>query len=260
LALTVSRYGKVYGALRPYAPSPEQFMTINPPRQPTRPGLPVGSVQERQAGWPELLRAFHRRLLAGFLTHGGPPQPAAVADIAIELGLDPDQALGALAAADLVHRDPASGTIGVAYPFSGRPTSHQVELAGGPTVSAMCALDALGIPQMTRRDAQISATDPVSGQPVTIQAYHGAWRWEPATTVVLVASAAGGVCEAVADCCCPHINFHTDPQHARTYLQAHPGMTGELLGQADAVETAMRIFGGLLDPQPRQAIHDEIAR
>jgi hypothetical protein len=235
-------------------------MTRNRLSQPTRRGLPVGGVQERQAGLPEPLRGFHCRLLAGFLTGGGPPEPATIADLAVELGLDPDQALGALAATDLVHRDPASGTIGVAYPFSGRPTSHQVELAGGPTVSAMCALDALGIPQMTRRDARIRATDPVSGQPVTIQAYHGVWRWEPATTVVLVATAADGVCGAVADRCCPHINFHTQPLHAETYLRAHPGMTGELLGQADAVATARRIFGGLLDPQPRQAIHDNFAR
>jgi alkylmercury lyase-like protein len=156
--------------------------------------------------------------------------------------------MGALAAADLVHRDPASGTISVAYPFSGRPTVHRVELAGGPTVSAMCALDALGIPQMTHRDARIRATDPVSGQPITIESRQGAWQWAPATTVVLVATAAGGVCGAVADCCCPYINFHTDPQHAQAYLHAHPGMTGELLNQADAVATARRMFGGLLDP------------
>ena len=235
-------------------------MTVHASPQPTRPSLPVGSVQERQAGLPEPLRAFHRRLLAGFLTHGGPPQPAALAAIAVELGLDADQALGALAATDLVHRDAASGTIGVAYPFSGRPTLHKVELADGPTVSAMCALDALGIPQMARRDARVSATDPVSGQPVTIDAHHGAWRWQPATTVVLVATAAGGVCGAVADCCCPHVNFHTQPLHARTYLQAHPGMTGELLGQADAVATARCIFGGLLDPQLRQATDDDLER
>jgi alkylmercury lyase-like protein len=235
-------------------------MTVNPRRQPIRRGLPVGSVKERQAGLPEPLRGFHRRLLAGFLAHGGPPERAAVADIAVELGLDPNQALGALAAADLVHRDPANGTISVAYPFSGQPTLHRVELAGGPTVSAMCALDALGIPEMTSRDARVSATDPVSGQPVTVETHHGAWRWEPATTVVLVATAAGGVCGAVADCCCPHINFHTDPQHAQTYLRAHPGMTGELLGQADAVATASRSFGGLLIPQPRQATDDELAR
>jgi Alkylmercury lyase len=241
-----------------FASSPEQLMTVDPLRQLPLRGLPVGSVQERQAGLPEPQRAFHRRLLAGFLTGGGAPEPAAVADIAGELGLDPDQALGALAAADLVHRDAASGTISVAYPFSGRPTSHQVELAGGLIVSAMCALDALGIPQMTRRDARIRATDPVSGQAITVEAHHGAWRWEPAPTVVLVATAAGGVCGAVADCCCPHINFHTDPQHAQTYLQAHPGMTGEPLGQADSVATARRVFGGLLDPQRRQATDDEL--
>jgi hypothetical protein len=235
-------------------------MTVHSSSQPIRRDPLVGSVQERQAGLPEPLRALHRRLLAGFLTDGGPPQPAAVADLTAELGLDPDQALAALAAADLVHRDPASATIRVAYPFSGRPTLHRVELAGGPTVSAMCALDALGIPQMTRRVARIRATDPVSAQPITVKAHDGAWRWEPATTLVLVATAAGGVCGAVADCCCPHINFHTDPKHAQAYLQAHPGMTGELLGQADAVATARRIFGGLLNPQQRQAIDDQLAR
>ena len=36
--------------------------------------------------------------------------------------LDPPTALAALAAADLVHPDPATGTIAVAYPFSRRPT------------------------------------------------------------------------------------------------------------------------------------------
>jgi hypothetical protein len=232
-------------------------MTVDSWPQPTRRGPPIGSVQERQAGLREPLRALHRRLLAGFLTHAGPPEPAAVADLAAELGLDPNPALRALAAADLVHSDPASGTISVAYPFSGRPTSHQVELAGGPTVSAMCALDALGIPQMTRRDARISATDPVSGQPITVEVRHRAWQWEPVTTVVLVATAAGGVCGAIADCCCPHMNFHTDPQQAQTYLRAHPGMTGELLGQADAVATARRSFGGLLDLSAAQAIGDD---
>jgi len=34
-------------------------------------------------------------------------------------------------------------------------------------------------------------------------------------------------------------------------------MTGEVLGQADAVETARRVFGGLLDPSAAQAIGDD---
>jgi hypothetical protein len=36
-------------------------------------------------------------------------------------------ALAALAAIDLVHTDPPTGTVSVAYPFSGRPTP-----TGGP--------------------------------------------------------------------------------------------------------------------------------
>jgi hypothetical protein len=95
-------------------------MPVPSSSQPTRWEPRLGSVQERQAGLPEPLRGFHRRLLAGFLADGGPPGAAAVADLAAELGLDPNRALGDLAGADLVH-DPASRTVNVAYPFSGRP-------------------------------------------------------------------------------------------------------------------------------------------
>ncbi|HZD03199.1 MAG TPA: alkylmercury lyase family protein [Actinomycetes bacterium] len=240
-------------------------MTSNPPPQPAatdalddrlgRLGLPAGTLQERQAGLPGPLREFHRRVLGGFLAHAGPPPGPAVASMAAGLGLDPREALRALAAADLVHTDPTTGQIVVAYPFSGRPTSHRVELAGGPVVAAMCALDALGIPQMTGSDARISSTDPSGGQPVTVALQGEVWQWRRAAMVVLVATAAGGVCAAVADGCCPHINLHPGPQQARAYLQAHQGMTGEVLGQAEAVEVAGRIFGGLLDPQRRQAMN-----
>jgi hypothetical protein len=210
-------------------------------------GLPAGGVKGRQAALPGPLRAFHRRLLGAFLTEAGPPATAVVARLAGEL--EPRAALAALAAADVVHTDPATGMVSVAYPFSGRFTLHRVALAGGPTVQAMCALDALGIPQMTRRDGRISSTDPTSGQPITVEVHSGAWRWQPATTVVLAATttAAGERCRAVADCCCPYINFPADPRDADVYRRTHLGMAGELLDQAEAVEAARRVFGGLLD-------------
>jgi hypothetical protein len=50
-------------------------MTVHPSPRPTRRDPLVESVQERQAGVPEP-RALHRRLLAGFLTDGSPPEPA----------------------------------------------------------------------------------------------------------------------------------------------------------------------------------------
>jgi alkylmercury lyase len=208
------------------------------------PGAGVGG---RQAVLPDPLRVLHQRLLGAFLTGTGPPDAPVAAGLAAELGLDPPAALAALAAADLVHTDPATGSIAVAYPFSGRPTPYRVELAGGPAVFAMCAVDALGIPQMLRRDGQISSVDPTSGQPITVGVHAGAWCFQPATTVLLAGrTAAGDACDTAADWCCPYINFHTDREAADTYRRAHPGMTATLFGQAEAVKAAGQAFGGLL--------------
>jgi hypothetical protein len=210
-------------------------------------------VGGRQALLPDPLRVFHQRLLGAFLTGTGPPDATVVAGLAAELGLDPRAALAALAAADLVHTDPATGSIAVAYPFSGRPTPYRVELAGGPAVFAMCAVDALGIPQMLRRDGRINSVDPTSGQPITVEVHAGVWRFEPATTVVLSGrTAAGDACDTAAEWCCPYLNFHTDPEAADAYRRAHPGMTATVFGQVKAVKAAGRAFGGLLDPSHPQ--------
>jgi hypothetical protein len=215
-----------------------------------RMGLPARGVQDRQAALSGPLQAFHRALLGAFLTEAGPPDLAMVGRLATERQLVPQAALAALTAADLIHTDPAAGRVRVAYPFSSEPTAHWVELADGPTVYAMCALDALGIPQMSRRSGRISSADPSNGQPITIEVDDEGWRWQPTTTVVLVGTVPiGGACLSVADCCCPYINFHASPRHADVYRQAHPAMAAELLGQAETIAAARRIFGGLLHPE-----------
>jgi Alkylmercury lyase len=213
----------------------------------TRLGLSTAGAQDRQAALPGPLQAYHRALLGAFLTNAGLLGRSMADQLAAELELEPQTALAALAATDLVHTDLAAGRVMVAYPFSGAPTPHRVELAHGPTVYAMCALDALGVPQMTRRDGRIRSADPTSGQPITIQIDDHGWHWQPATTVVLAGTATmGEACGSVADCCCPYINFHASPGDADTYRRAHPAITAELLDQADAVAAARRIFGGLL--------------
>jgi Alkylmercury lyase len=210
---------------------------------------PGAGVCQRQAVLPDRLRGFHQRLLGAFVTETGPPDAAVVGRLAAELELDRKAALAALAVIDLVHTDPATDIISVAYPFSGRPTPYRVKLVGGPAVFAMCAIDALGIPQMLGRGAHISSIDPASGQPITVEVHHGVWQFAPPSTVVLDGwTAAGDAGGAVADCCCPHINFHLDRVAADAYRRAHPGMTGRLLGQAQAVQAAGRAFGHLLNP------------
>jgi hypothetical protein len=73
--------------------------------------------------------------------------------------------------------------------------------------------------------------------------------WPTGTgTVVDGRISGGGPAGTVADCCCPHINFHTDQAAADAYRRAHPGMTAMLLDQAEAVQAARKAFGGLLDP------------
>jgi hypothetical protein len=212
-------------------------------------GLSTAGAQDRQAALPGPLQAFHRALLGAFLTNAGLLDRSMAGQLAAELELEPQAALAALAAADLVHIDLAAGHIRVAYPFSGAPTPHRVELADGPTVYAMCALDALGVPQMTRRDGRICSADPTSGRAITVEVDDQGWHWRPVTTVVLAGTASiGDACGSVADCCCPYINFHASPGDADTYRQAHPAITAELLDQADAVAAARRIFGGLLHP------------
>jgi Alkylmercury lyase len=214
-------------------------------------GLPAAGAQGRQTTLPGPLQAFHRALLGAFLTEAGPPDLRRVGWLAADLELEPEAALAALAAADLVHDDPVTGRIRVAYPFSGMATPHRVELAEGPTVYAMCALDALGVPQMTGRDGRIRSTDPTSGQPITVEVDDERWGWEPVTTVVLAGTATvSEACGSVADCCCPYINFHASPAAADTYRQGHPAMAAELLEQAEAVAAARWIFGGLLNPGP----------
>jgi alkylmercury lyase len=57
----------------------------------------------------------------------------------------------------------------------------------------MCAIDALGIPQMTGRDGVIVAADPHSGEPVRVELGAGEWRWSPPATAVLVTRPSPGV-------------------------------------------------------------------
>ena len=210
-------------------------------------GLPARGAKDRQSDLPGPLQDLHRALLGAFLTGAGPPDLSAAGRLAAELHLEPQAALTALATADLAHADPASGRIKVAYPFSAAPTFHRVTLADGPTVHAMCALDALGIPLMTRRSGRINSIDPTSGQPIIVEVDDQGWRWQPTTTVVLAGTTTfSDACGSVADCCCPYINFHASSRSADAYRRQHPAMAAELLGQAEAVEAATRFFGGLL--------------
>jgi hypothetical protein len=202
----------------------------------------------RQAALPAGVRGLHQAVLRHFLANGKAPDQAWIQEQARGLGLDADRAIRQLTATDLVHLG-RSGVVSVAYPFSGVPRGHRVQLEGGPVVWAMCAIDALGIPQMADHDATIIAADPSTGNEVTVEVHAGAQRWTPTTTVVLVAQT--GTSGPSVECTCDHVNFYSHAEHAQTYLDEHPDLTGQVLDQPTAVALAGGVFGGLLrDPLP----------
>jgi alkylmercury lyase len=204
-----------------------------------------GSIASRQERLPAPLREVHRAVLRRFLATGAPPTARWLRQAALDQGLDATAALGELSAADAVHV--VNGLVAVAYPFSGTPTPHRVELDGLPAVYAMCAIDALGLPLMAGRDGRITSADPHDGTPVEVWARDGAWSWNPTATVVVAGRATGCGTECGSfEAMCPNTAFHASPENARAHLAHHGGLDAQILDQDTAVECGRLNFGALL--------------
>jgi hypothetical protein len=192
----------------------------------------------------------HQAILRAFATTGEPPTDAVLQQIATADGASAGPILAQLHDADVIRLNPARA-ISVAYPFSAVPTRHRVQLTTGIEVSAMCAIDALGIPAMLDTDVTITSTDPVTHQPVTITVHNGRYTWNPDTAVVFYSAAAGT--GPSADCCCNDLNTFTSPVTAQTWMRDHPSFPGELLAATTAERLGQQIFGALLDRQMTSA-------
>jgi hypothetical protein len=198
----------------------------------------------RTRGLEEGERALYRWLLRRF-ADGAPPVPTELAAAAADFGLDLDRAAAVFAAEDLVHLDPTSGAALVAYPFSGAPRGHRVQIDGEHWVEAMCAIDALGVAAMLERPIEVISRDPLSDGEVwvRIDPRDGAW-WEPEQAVVLA-----GSCSASGPSyrgCCSVLNFFESGEHALQYLLAHPEVTGHAITIPEAIVAGAAIFGDLL--------------
>ncbi|MGH2587325.1 MAG: alkylmercury lyase family protein [Dehalococcoidia bacterium] len=209
----------------------------------------VNSIKERRARVRRELGPaatdFYHALLRAFPDFGGPPDAAWMEREAAARGLSTEATLAALSAADVIQRDPATGVITVAYPFSGVPTPHIVTIAGGRPVHAMCAIDALGIPFMLGRDATVVSSDPTTGEEVRVTLRGGVAQWEPPGVVVLYGK--NGEDGPTSAQLCPTINFFASSASAEAYQQAHRHLVDvHLLDQAAAVRSGIRSFGNLL--------------
>jgi len=115
----------------------------------------------------------------------------------------------------------------------------------GRTVFAMCAVDALGMSAMLDRPVHITATEPGTGEVVTVEVDHDAARWTPDTAVVYAGATAAACCPS-ADRSCRYINFFTTPQAASAWAERHPDVIGAVLEKRAAVAAGVAEFESLL--------------
>lgn len=169
------------------------------------------------------LRAVQQTVLRHFAATGHSPTLEDLQAAAAAHGRTAAEVIADLAAEDFLALDDAGG-IRAAYPFSTAPTAHCVRLAGGVEVSAMCAIDALGIPDMLGTDAVITSADPVTGGTITITSTGGHMTWQPPNAMVYVGERA---CTGpAADVTCGALNFFTSPSTADAWAREHLDSTG----------------------------------
>ncbi|MFE5374081.1 organomercurial lyase [Streptomyces mirabilis] len=189
------------------------------------------------------LRAVQQAVLRSFATTGRALDPADLERAAHTVGRTSREVLAELAAEDFLTLDD-QGRVRAAYPFSATPTPHRVRFAAGFEVWAMCAIDALGIPDMLGTDAVITSADPVTGDTVTITSTGGQMTWQPSSAVVYVGQRS---CTGpAADIACGALNFFTSRRTARNWAEQHPHYMGKVIDQALAEALGRSVFGSLL--------------
>ncbi|GIH03466.1 hypothetical protein Rhe02_15330 [Rhizocola hellebori] len=220
--------------------------------------LAVGVTSQRLVRISVAGRAVHRAILRSFASRGCRPDRDGLAAAAGQHDLN--TLLAELHDHDVIRLDDRC-KIRAAYPFSAVPTAHVVAIRQGPTVYAMCAIDALGMATMLNEDIAISSRDPQTGTPIKIDIRGGQPVWEPSETVVFVGAyqTASAVTEseggdqpdkacavAAADRCCGVMNFFASADSADAWQRANRDVRGQILSQRQALRLGDDIFGNLL--------------
>ncbi len=190
--------------------------------------------------------ALHRFILETFARTGHSPT---LEDIQRKFALssikEADSLVAELERRGSVHRNPGDRAITHAYPFSNEPTPHTVQLVDGPQVYAMCAVDALGIPFMLKKDAEIRSACVQCGGKVQIQVKSEQITQQSPESIVVWFPTVKEQCVAATDLC-PDVNFFCSPEHLKQWNTEHPGQSGEMLTLAQALEGGRRTFEPLL--------------
>lgn len=211
----------------------------------------LATVSEWGAEVAPPLRGLHQEVLRHFAASTRPPDFEELQAWAGKLGIDNlREALGDLAAVDLIEVEAGGERIVGAYPFATTPHDHRVELDGGPSIEAYCAIDALGVSLLLRRGATVHSVDPQNGDVLRIRVDgEGASSEPPAVVVTLPATGRGYDSPKSApahESVCPTCGFYTSAASVERYARAHR-LSLQVLSLAQAHQLAAAAFGGLLE-------------
>ena len=233
------------------APSIEDLRgALGPAQQPTPPDWTrsgpelVGRARRgRRAPAEGGLRAVQQAMLRAVAGSGSPPGLDDLDRAARPFGRPGCDVLAELAAQDYLSLD-APDRARALYPFSAVPSRHRVRIQDGPTVWAMCAVDALGIAPMLDRPVIIETDDPITTEPIRIHCEPAAANGDPPHPVVYLGARCGdGPAERV---CCDAINVFVNRHSATRWAALHPDVHGEIVGLAEAADLGRTTFGALL--------------
>jgi alkylmercury lyase-like protein len=189
---------------------------------------------------------LHRFILETFAAAGRSPT---LEDIRKRFALgtieEAESCVAELEATGAIHRTAGDALITHAYPFSNEPTGHSVQLDSGPRVFAMCAIDALGMPFMLKRGAQIESSCIECASPVRVQIERATvTKRSPRELMVWLFDQPEGC--VVATDICPSLNFFCSVEHLKRW-QRQTDSTGRQLTLAEAVTYGRRVFEGLMN-------------
>jgi hypothetical protein len=201
--------------------------------------------------------AIHRFILEAFAHTGRSPT---LEDIQRQFALSSVEEANLLVAAlerrGSVHRNPGDRAITHAYPFSNEPTAHRVQLAGGPQVYAMCAIDALGMPFMLKKDVEIYSTCARCERAIYIQIESEQLRGQSPEDMMVWFPVRKDKCVVATDLC-PDLNFFCSLTHLQQWRAEHSEQHGHLLTLTQALERGRKIFESLLQGPTEKSCSDE---
>jgi hypothetical protein len=118
------------------------------------------------------LRSILLNKMNKILQSSEPVPISEIMSLADAAGVDVSTTIASLKEKGLIALQDDANVTGL-YPFSAVPTRHKVQLKGGRTVFAMCAIDSLGVAYELEQDSVISSSCSHCNLPIAIEITNG---------------------------------------------------------------------------------------